>query len=300
MLAVNIYSIVLLMFALTMRALDSLLYLQKEKNITNHFSNDRHPSFSPDGKKIVFESDRSGKWSVYIMNTDGSNQQPMVTDSFNNRIPSFYPDGKLILFESDRSGFAELYTYDVGTTRLTKVFSKEQFAFNQLFGACSSDGNYLAFCSDSLKASGLLNIFLFERKSGKIQALTKDTSRSLYPAWSPDSKEIIFFSRLDTKGTNDELYQMNISTRKTKRLTNYPLHDFCPVWSRKRNFIVYVKSMETIRPELYKMNLKTKKETRITFNNDGDTEPAISPDGKKQAWTGFRNGNFEICVMNIN
>lgn len=300
MLIVRIYCIAILLFALKLQAQDSLSYWVKEKIISSHPASDRHPSFSPDGKTIAFESNRSGKWGIYSMNSDGSNQQPLVADSFNNRIPSFYPDRELILFESDRNGYIELYCYDTAQNKLAKLFSKEQFLYSQSFSACSPDGNYLAFCSDSLKANGLLNIFLFEIKSGKIQALTKDTSGSLYPAWSPDSKEIIFFSRRDTKGNDDELYRMDVASGNTERLTNYPLHDFCPAWSALGNFIVYVKSMETIRTELYRMDLKTKKETRITFNKEGDTEPALSPDGKKLAWTGFRNGNFEICIMDIN
>jgi Tol biopolymer transport system component len=51
------------------------------QNLTNHLSDDRHMSFSPDGAKVVFESDRDGNIELYIMNSDGSNQQRLTTST---------------------------------------------------------------------------------------------------------------------------------------------------------------------------------------------------------------------------
>jgi Tol biopolymer transport system component len=38
------------------------------------------PAWSPDGSKLLFVTDRSGKWEIWIMNADGSDQQPMFTN----------------------------------------------------------------------------------------------------------------------------------------------------------------------------------------------------------------------------
>ena len=38
-----------------------------ESFLTNHSSNDRYGSYSPDGQQILFESDRSGRWDIYLM-----------------------------------------------------------------------------------------------------------------------------------------------------------------------------------------------------------------------------------------
>ena len=43
------------------------------EKITNHPSIDTSPSYSPDGKFICFNSDRSGYQQIYIMNSDGKN-----------------------------------------------------------------------------------------------------------------------------------------------------------------------------------------------------------------------------------
>jgi TolB protein len=55
-------------------------------------------SFSPDGKKIVFESDRSGAQQLYTMNIDGSNQQRISFGGGRYATPEWSPRGDLIAF----------------------------------------------------------------------------------------------------------------------------------------------------------------------------------------------------------
>jgi TolB protein len=46
-------------------------------NLTNHPANDGLPTFSPDGTKIAFVSDREGVWAIWVVNADGSGQQKL-------------------------------------------------------------------------------------------------------------------------------------------------------------------------------------------------------------------------------
>ena len=46
----------------------------KKINISNNLSDDYSSSWSPDGKKIMFVSNRDGNREIYIMNSDGSSQ----------------------------------------------------------------------------------------------------------------------------------------------------------------------------------------------------------------------------------
>src|SRR3546814_2040299 len=55
-------------------------------------------SFSPDGRKIVFESDRSGGQQIYVMNIDGSNQQRISFGGGRAATPEWSPRGDLIAF----------------------------------------------------------------------------------------------------------------------------------------------------------------------------------------------------------
>ena len=62
-----------------------------KQNLTNSPAvNDRQPSWSPDGSRIAFLTDRNGRWEVWVMNVDGSNQRPMFSEAVNNQLEIFY------------------------------------------------------------------------------------------------------------------------------------------------------------------------------------------------------------------
>lgn len=66
-------------------------------NLTNGQGSSRYPSWSPDGTKLAFASDRSGSWQIYVMDADGSNVVQLTT-SGNHSQPAWSPDGKQIVY----------------------------------------------------------------------------------------------------------------------------------------------------------------------------------------------------------
>ena len=62
-------------------------------------------SFSPDGRRIVFESDRSGEQQIYTMNADGSGQTRISSGSGRYATPEWSPRGDLIAFTKIAGNF---------------------------------------------------------------------------------------------------------------------------------------------------------------------------------------------------
>jgi TolB protein len=63
---------------------------------------DADPAWSPDAKKIAFESTRDGDYEIYTMNEDGSDQKNLSQNAALDALPAWSPDGKDIVFESER------------------------------------------------------------------------------------------------------------------------------------------------------------------------------------------------------
>jgi len=68
------------------------------KRLTTDPAIDTAPSFSPDGRQIVFESDRGGSQQIYMMNVDGSNQHRVSFSPGANGTPVWSPRGDLLAF----------------------------------------------------------------------------------------------------------------------------------------------------------------------------------------------------------
>ena len=92
-----------------------------QRRLTNNPNLDTHPSWSPEGKRIAFMSDRDGhfnilggllNYEIYVMDADGGNPQNLTNDPNSDSTPSWSPDGERIAFSSYRDGNAEIYVMD--------------------------------------------------------------------------------------------------------------------------------------------------------------------------------------------
>jgi Tol biopolymer transport system component len=113
------------------------------------------PAFSPDGKYIYFNSDRTGRMQVWRMKADGSDQERVTDDGFNDWFPHPSPDGKWIVFLS--------YDKDV------KGHPANKDVMLRLMPAGGGDIQVLA---KLFGGQGTINV----------------------PSWSPDSRRVAFVS----------------------------------------------------------------------------------------------------------
>jgi Tol biopolymer transport system component/DNA-binding winged helix-turn-helix (wHTH) protein len=108
---------------------------------------DHNPGLSPNGKRIVFESDRSGTRELWLCDVDGSNELQLtaLNGVGTPTNPRWSPDGTRIVFESSPTGLADTYTVSADGGKPTRLTDDSH---NEVVPNWSADGRFVYFASD--------------------------------------------------------------------------------------------------------------------------------------------------------
>jgi Tol biopolymer transport system component len=220
------------------------------------------PAWSPDGSRIAFTSNRTGRSGIYVMRADGSRTRRLTISEDGDVRPSWSPNGKKIVFA--RSGRGRLYVIDADGRRLRALTRGVGLADSD--PAWSPDGTTIAFVRRPV-GNGLAAIYLIGSHGHGLCRLTPFT-RSVYgPAWSPDGTKITYTKR---EGTGFAIAVVGADGTGRRTLTREWL-DFTPTWSADGSNIVFAREAT-----LYEMNADGSGLRRLTQGTIDDS-PAWRP-----------------------
>ena len=215
-----------------------------QQRLTNNPNSDWSPSWSPDGKRIAFMSDRDGhvdilggllNFEIYVMDADGNNQQRLTDNDFFDTHPSWSPDGKRIAFMSRRDGHfigefglsSEIYVMDADGGNEQRLTENRKGDFSPSW---SPDGKWIAFSTDRKGDDVNHEIYVMDADGNNQRRLTNNRVDDWSPSWSPDGERIVFVSNPDGKHENYEIYVMDNDGGNQQKLTNNPHRDTAPKW----------------------------------------------------------------------
>jgi TolB protein len=189
---------------------------------------DTQPAFSPDGRRIVFVSDRDGNPELYALDSQGgANVVRLTFDPAADMDPCWSPDGSRIAFTSARSGaaFRGLYVMPASGGRAVPVslFVDAQgrstpLDSGEISDPCfSPDGQRIAFAYRG-------DIYACRTDGTDLRRLTRGVGECSRPSWSPDGEAVAFTAkREDTYAvylTRSDLGEQAESVRLTDRRAN--------------------------------------------------------------------------------
>jgi TolB protein len=183
------------------------------------------PSWSPDGKFVVYASRRDGNSEIYVADADGRNPRRLTTSPAIDTSPVFNPaTGRTIAFTSDRTGTQQIHTMNADGTDIQRITEEGGDAENPAY---SPDGRFLAFAWNKPRSGGY-DIYIFDTLTRKFTQITSNAGNNENPTWAPDGKHIAFES--NRSGTT-QIYSMIVSGgRMPLQLTNRGSNGG-PTWS---------------------------------------------------------------------
>ena len=154
------------------------------RRLTRHFNIDTSPTWSPDGKKIAFTSDRSGRGApqIYIMDAHEGDKAGVQRISFNssyNDNPAWSPDGDKIAYTSRVGKRFQIKIYDL-ITKSSAVLTKGRGNNEQ--PTWSPDGRFIAYRH---KDGSGISTYIQRLDSDKTRQLSIGNSSGASPSWSP-------------------------------------------------------------------------------------------------------------------
>lgn len=167
-----------------------------------HPEADANPSFSPDGKWIVFTSRRGGSSDIYRAWRDGSHVEPLVRHRAYDDQAALSPDGNTLAFVSSRSGNADIWMLDMRTRGLRNLTRSAGGDFRPSW---SPDGQWIAFSSDRASLDPRLpardftirhstELHLIRADGTGLRRLSVDNAYAGSPSWSPDGRHLVFYT----------------------------------------------------------------------------------------------------------
>ncbi|MFF1816908.1 DPP IV N-terminal domain-containing protein [Kribbella sp. NPDC058245] len=150
------------------------------RRLTDDLQDATRPRWSPDSRRIVFQSYRDGNFHLWSIDADGNNLSQLSTGPKDHREPHFTPDGRAVVFSSDRgsTGSYGIYRLDLDTSKITALTDDPT---EEAEPTVSADGTRLAFTVD---ASSIAEVDL--GTGARRTVVPAQTGSTVYgPAYSP-------------------------------------------------------------------------------------------------------------------
>lgn len=249
------------------------------------------PMWSPDGKALWYMSDEGGTenlWRLPLNGTSGGGVPRQVTRFTDGRLlwPSIGYDGKTIVFERD---FA-IWSLDTATGQAAKVPIAPRGAPAAAGETHKNETSFdsLALSPDGKKAAIIAHGELFAvstKDGGAAQRVTRTPILERDPAWSPDSKRLVYVSERDRAAN---IYAYDFATAQETAVTTGAARNTVPTWSPDGKVLAYVRDGGEVRVMTFDPAGKVATD-RVLFQGPlggfDDTPLTWSPDSRWIAFT---------------
>jgi TolB protein len=253
------------------------------------------PSVSPDGRQVVFCSERDSVWELYSVRPDGSGLRRLTHTAEEELVPRWTRDGRLVAMgvAGDRTRL-----HVIGTDGSSQVLA-EQRAVGM---AISNDGRRIAY---GVGTWGRNRVYVADRDGSHARALTDSSCSWFNLAWSPDDR-MLAAARTDA-ARNLQVWLIDVDDVGRHALTHFAQRDGRPQWPAwspdGTRIAIQAGLYDRDHPErsdayIWVVDVASGRATRLGSHDRPwlDETPSWFPDGKRIAYQSTQTGPMEIRV----
>ena len=218
---------------------------------------DLDPSFSPDGRSVVFRAERHGRTGLWLLDVAGGSVRQLTqlphADGFDG-LASWSPDGRVIAFtrftldSASHEWHSRIHLLDVasGSHRELRISGLKKYEVRD--PVWTRDGRNIAFVSSSARSANGGRIRLVARDGGEAVPLSNDTTPAIAPAFSPDGKRIAFLARDSAQRFQLYVQELADRTARPTRVTDHEQVSSTRVrWTHDGSSVLYAADAKLMR-----------------------------------------------------
>jgi TolB protein len=245
------------------------------------------PAWTPDGRRIVFYSERNGKADLFIADRSGANRRALAETPADEGGPAVSPDGQWVAFDTDRDGNFEIYVMRLDGTGLRRLTNDPA---RDLAPAWSPDGRQIVFMST--RDNPEFDVYRMDAADdARLERLTHGRS-NWFPQYSPDGGRIAMHIMRD-------VHVLDLGTRAVQPLTQEPQNGMYPSWSPDGRRLAFM-SWRNGRTEIFTANADGTDQQVLVSMPEGDAvDPRWSPAGDAIAFVHVPSGGLQGAQSRI-